>query len=195
MVGHYRPSATAQRGGVRGVDAWWISSGVRVQRERRQARRYGVRIPAGKFPMGYTSDEAFDDEQPVTQVRIGRAFDRGKYEVTQRQWEAVMGTNPSDNTGCAQCPVEQVSWHDAQDFTRRLNAIDGAGTYPFGERSGLGVRDAGGGRCASILRSFASAFSFRRRIDRRGCFQIPRKASNHAETFLQVDVQFKAPGY
>ena len=114
--------------------------------------------------MGYTSDEAFDDEQPVTQVRIGRAFDRGKYEVTQRQWEAVKGTNPSDNTGCAHCPVEQVSWHDAQDFTRRLNAIDGAGTYPFGERSGLGVRDAGGdvalrfyGRSEALFRSDAGS--------------------------------------
>ena len=64
--------------------------------------------------MGYTSDEAFSNEQPVTQVRIGRAFDRGKYEVTQREWEAMMGTNPSGNAGCGQCPVGQVSWNDAR---------------------------------------------------------------------------------
>ena len=39
--------------------------------------------------------EAFSDEQPVTQVRISRSVDLGKYEVTQGQWEVVMGSNPS----------------------------------------------------------------------------------------------------
>ena len=88
-----------------------------------------VRIPAGEFRMGSTSSEANSDEQPVTQVRINRGFWLGKHEVTQAEWQGVMGTNPSWFSGCGQCPVEQVSWNDAQEFIGRLNAMDGAGTY------------------------------------------------------------------
>ena len=80
--------------------------------------------------MGSTSTAADDDEQPVTQVRISRGFDLGKYEVTQGQWEAVMGSNPSYLNRCGlDCPVERVSWEDAQEFIGRLNAMDGEGTY------------------------------------------------------------------
>ena len=88
-----------------------------------------VWIPAGKFRMGSTSSEAFDDEQPVTQVRISRGFWLGKYEVTQTEWEAVMGSNPSSFNGCGHCPVEEVSWNDVQDFTSRLNAQEGREVY------------------------------------------------------------------
>ena len=89
-----------------------------------------VRIPAGEFLMGSASADANDGEQPVTQVLISRAFDLGKYEVTQGQWEAVMGSNPSGFQQCgSDCPVENVSWEDSQEFIRRLNAMDGAGTY------------------------------------------------------------------
>ena len=86
-------------------------------------------VPAGEFRMGSTSSEAENDEQPVTQVRITRGFWLGKYEVTQAAWQRVMGTNPSDNDGCGQCPVEQVSWNDAQDFIRRLNGRAGENRY------------------------------------------------------------------
>ena len=71
-----------------------------------------VRIPAGEFRMGSASPEALSwREQPVTQVRISRSFDLGKYEVTQGQWAAVMRGNPSFFDACGlDCPVEQVSW-------------------------------------------------------------------------------------
>ena len=78
--------------------------------------------------MGSTSSEAFDREQPVTRVRISRGFWLGKHEVTQAEWQAVMGTNPSRFSGCGRCPVEQVSWDDAQAFIGRLNAR-GGGRY------------------------------------------------------------------
>lgn len=71
--------------------------------------------------MGSTSDEALHDEQPVTRVRITRGFWLGKFEVTQSEWEAVMGSNPSRFPECGRCPVDQVSWEDAQEFIRRLN--------------------------------------------------------------------------
>ena len=53
----------------------------------------------------------------------------GRYEVTQEQWQAVMGNNPSRFQNCAKCPVEQVSWDDAQAFMRKLNARNGGYIY------------------------------------------------------------------
>jgi formylglycine-generating enzyme required for sulfatase activity len=87
-----------------------------------------VQIPAGSFRMGSSSSEAGSDEQPVHEVRISRGFELGKYEVTQAEWEAVMGSNPSWFPG-ANRPVEQVSWEDAQAFIRRLNARGDGYTY------------------------------------------------------------------
>ena len=89
-----------------------------------------VWIPAGEFRMGSTGSEADDDEQPLTRVRISRGFYLGKYEVTQGQWEAVMGSNPSAFDECGPtCPVEQVSWDDVQEFIRKLNAVVGEQRY------------------------------------------------------------------
>ena len=83
-----------------------------------------VLIEPGTFEMGSPETEAgrFDDEGPVHQVTLSQPFYLGKYEVTQGQWEAVMGDNPSDFSGCgSNCPVENVSWEDAQEFIVRLN--------------------------------------------------------------------------
>ena len=88
-----------------------------------------VQILAGEFRMGSTSSEATLREQPVTQVRISRGFWLGKHEVTQSEWQGVMGTNPSRFSGCGQCPVETVSWNDAQDFISRLNGRAGGNRY------------------------------------------------------------------
>lgn len=77
-----------------------------------------VLIPAGSFRMG---SDGCDIEKPMHQVTIGYTFFMGKYEVTQAQWQAVMGTNPSYFKDCPLCPVEQVSWNDAQNFVTKLN--------------------------------------------------------------------------
>jgi hypothetical protein len=60
-------------------------------------------------------------------IRIpGRNYELGKYEVTQAQWKAVMGDNPSRFTECGDnCPVEQVSWNDIQEFLQKLNVRTG----------------------------------------------------------------------
>ena len=82
-----------------------------------------VNIPAGSFTMGSLSSEAYSDEIPVTQVTISRSFEIGRYEVTQGQWQAIMGGNPSwDSTCGANCPVTNISWNDAQEFLGILNA-------------------------------------------------------------------------
>jgi len=64
--------------------------------------------------MGDTFNDGNSDEKPTHQVTVGD-FYIGKYEVTQGQWKAVMGSNPSSFTACGDnCPVEQVSWNDIQ---------------------------------------------------------------------------------
>jgi len=78
-----------------------------------------VMIPAGEFTMG---DK---ESRPAHKVKITRPFYLGAYEVTQAQWEAVMGGNPSRFKG-AENPVERVSWEDCQEFIKKLNAKVGS---------------------------------------------------------------------
>lgn len=89
-----------------------------------------VLIPAGSFNMGVDKnfEGASDDETPRHSVTISQPFYLGKYEVTQEQWVAVMGGNPSGFKGRSN-PVEQVSWNDVQTFIRRLNEKEKKGTY------------------------------------------------------------------
>jgi formylglycine-generating enzyme required for sulfatase activity len=86
-----------------------------------------VRIPAGTFEMGSDSRRSFD-QRPVHQVTISRSFEMQTTEVTQSQWTAVMGINPSHFKG-GQRPVEQVSWNDVQEFIRKLNERDPGKNY------------------------------------------------------------------
>ena len=89
-----------------------------------------VGIPPGRYRMGSTSRNADDDEQPVTRVRISKGFYLGKYEVTQAEWQAVMGSNPSSFETCGgNCPVESVSWKDIQAFIGKLNGMSGGKHY------------------------------------------------------------------
>ncbi len=76
-----------------------------------------VNLPGGTFTMG-SNDGYYKDETPPHRVTVG-AFAIGKYEVTQAQWQAVMGNNPSGFKG-DNLPVENVSWEDAQAFCRKL---------------------------------------------------------------------------
>ncbi|MEA2051312.1 MAG: formylglycine-generating enzyme family protein [Euryarchaeota archaeon] len=82
-----------------------------------------VLIPAGEFEMGSPN------EGPVHHVTIKNPFYMGKYEVTQEQWRAIMGDNPSYFTGDDNLPVEQVSWDEVQDFIRKLNEKEGTTKY------------------------------------------------------------------
>lgn len=83
-------------------------------------------IPPGNFMMG--SNDGDSDEKPVHQVIFNQGFYMGKYEVTQTQWQAVMGNNPSYFKG-DNLPVEQVSWDDAVSFIAKLNERNDGYTY------------------------------------------------------------------
>jgi formylglycine-generating enzyme required for sulfatase activity len=88
-----------------------------------------VLIPAGKFLMGSPPDEKDRrDDEEQHEVEITKPFYLGVYEVTQRQYEQVMRTNPSrfkkENGGGPDHPVENVSWQDAQDFCPKLSALE-----------------------------------------------------------------------
>ncbi len=89
------------------------------------------RIPAGTFRMGSTDADrdAWDGEKPRHEVRITRPFYLGVYEVTQGQFQAVMGENPSYFKGSDNLPVEQVSWLQAVTFCNRLSEREGLKPY------------------------------------------------------------------
>ena len=78
-------------------------------------------IKGGTFQMGSND---YDDEKPIHSVTVS-SFYMSKYEVTQKQWRDIMGTNPSHFKNCDNCPVEKVSWNDIQDFIKTLNAKTG----------------------------------------------------------------------
>ena len=86
-----------------------------------------VAVQGGTFWIGCSSEQAEDcedNEHPVQQVTLSD-FYIGKYEVTQAQWRAVMGTSPSYYKNCDNCPVEGISWNDIQPFLGKLNVLTG----------------------------------------------------------------------
>ena len=85
-----------------------------------------VRVEGGTFTMGATAEQAsdaFSDELPTHKVTLS-PFWIGKYEVSQTLWLAVMGENPSVNTGI-NLPVDNVTWNECQTFITKLNELTG----------------------------------------------------------------------
>lgn len=83
-----------------------------------------IEIPAGSFVMGVPENgNGSDKEKPQRTVSIA-AFSIGKYEVTQAEWVAIMGSNPSENGG-DDSPVDHVSWEMAQQFVKKLSERTG----------------------------------------------------------------------
>ena len=93
-----------------------------------------VKVEAGTFTMGEKDGENNSDEVPH-QATLTKDFYIGQTEVTQAQWEAVMGWNPSQFKGDG-LPVDSVTWNDAQTFCEKLNGMY-AGKLPAGYRFDL----------------------------------------------------------
>lgn len=126
-------------GGAGGTPAAPEPGGARAEFVRQLAAATGIRlvaIPAGTFTLGSPPGEADrdQDEGPATRVTLTEDFYLGATDVTQGQYEAVMGVNPSDfkNAG-RDAPVEQVAWADAAAFCQKLTAREwAAGRLPAG---------------------------------------------------------------
>ena len=114
-----------------------------------------VVVPAGTFIMG--SDTHLSEERPVRKVNVS-SFLMGKTEVTQAQWQAVMGNNPSMFIRCGDdCPVEQISWYEAQEFAQRLSQKTGKSyrlpseaEWEYAARAGSGGSWSFGGSDAMV---------------------------------------------
>jgi formylglycine-generating enzyme required for sulfatase activity len=87
-----------------------------------------ITVQGGTFTMGWLEErdgpEGYDWEKPAHQVTVS-SFKIAKYPVTQKQWVALMDSNPSYFKGDENLPVERVSWHDAQEFIAKLNEVTG----------------------------------------------------------------------
>ncbi len=85
-------------------------------------------IPAGTFHMG--SEDGSSNESPVHTVTLTRSFYMQRTPVTQGQWREIMGSSPSSFDGCGDtCPVERVTWNEAQQFIQLLNQRFPSGNY------------------------------------------------------------------
>jgi len=80
-----------------------------------------VFVKGGTFLMGDEVGDLHDGCRPVHEVKVSD-FYMAKTPVTQKQWKAIMGNNPSGFKDCDDCPVENVSWNDAQEFIKKINA-------------------------------------------------------------------------
>jgi formylglycine-generating enzyme required for sulfatase activity/predicted Ser/Thr protein kinase len=97
-----------------------------------------VYVEGGSYQMGYDPNRDSEDKEymdaakPLHTVSVG-SFYIGKYEVTQAQWREIMGDNPSEFKNCDNCPVENVSWIEIQNFLEKLNEkyppANGKGAY------------------------------------------------------------------
>lgn len=85
-----------------------------------------VKIPAGSFMMG--SENSNKNDKPVHHVVISSDFFLSKYEVTQKQWTTIIGSNPSRFKG-ENLPVENISWDDIQIYIAKLNEMDTEHSY------------------------------------------------------------------
>jgi formylglycine-generating enzyme required for sulfatase activity len=118
-------------------------------------------VKGGCYPMGDTFGDGYYNEKPVHEVCVDD-FYIGIYEVTQGQWKKLMGSNPSYFSDCSDCPVENVSWNDAQEFILILNQRTGKtyrlpteAEWEYAARSG-GMREKWAGtNSESELREYA----------------------------------------
>jgi formylglycine-generating enzyme required for sulfatase activity len=113
--------------------------------------RYGVEmiyIPPGEFVMGaehpaHGRVQANTTEEPVHRVTIAYGFYISRYEITQAQWQAVMGNNPSYFKGQS-LPVESVSFASAIHFTNTLNKLNDGYDYRLPSEAEWGYACRGG---------------------------------------------------
>ena len=139
-VAKIRVTESKETKGILGIGAKSKQNKIEIVKSPREWRQFVeqiaedltlemVYVPSGEFVMGASKKEerSYDNERPQHSVAIP-AFLMGKYPITQEQYEAVMGTNPSyfkHKPDSPLCPVENVSWEDAQEFCKKLSKLTG----------------------------------------------------------------------
>jgi len=130
------PGGSVREGQVRTLPAWARKElkAEPPKPARTITNSLGMRfvwISPGTFMMGSPASESGrESDEAQHQVILTKGFYMQTTEVTQGQWKAVMGSNPSHFKNCGDdCPVEDVSWNDCKEFIRRLNQKEGAGKY------------------------------------------------------------------
>ena len=114
-----------------------------------------VLLPSGSLPMKL--EKPSDPKATVTVTVNVRSFAMGKTEVTQRQWKAIMGDNPSRFVACGpDCPVENVSWKDIAQFIRKLNQKTGQ-SYRLPSEAEWEYAARGGGAVDALFADNAAA--------------------------------------
>lgn len=123
-------------------------------------------IPAGSFTMGSPANEPgrYDDEGPQHRVSISK-FAMGQFEVTQGQWKALMGNNPSHFSQCGDtCPVDNVSWEMAQEYVKKLSEKTGQkyrlpseAEWEYGARAGTTTAYAFGATLSASQANFSES--------------------------------------
>ena len=99
---------------------------ARAELSKRTAPPGYIQINPGRFTMGSPTSEALrSGDETQHEVVLTRAFLMKTTEVTQAEWRAVMGNNPSRQADCPNCPVENVSWDDAVGYLNKLSAREG----------------------------------------------------------------------
>ena len=115
-------------------------------------------IPAGSFTMGSAEGVGHASEHPAHKVTLTHGFWLMEHEVTQGEWASVMGSNPSYLSTCgASCPVEWVSWDDAQAFIKKVSTRDGVtyrlpteAEWEYAARGGQSYAFAGGKEAGAV---------------------------------------------
>jgi formylglycine-generating enzyme required for sulfatase activity len=115
-------------------------------------------IPAGSFTMGSAEGVGEEDEYPAHKVTLTGGFWLMEHEVTQGEWASVMGSNPSHFSKCGStCPVEMVSWEDAQAFIWKVSSRDGVSyrlpteaEWEYGARGGQSYEYAGSNQLGDV---------------------------------------------
>jgi len=116
---------------VESVNYPWGKKSVKSKKFKNSIGMNFVLIPAGSFMMGSPENEpGRDNDEKQHSVTLIQDYYMQTTEVTQGQWKAVMGNNPSYFKDCGDdCPVEKVSWNDVQTFLKKLNRMDSGYSY------------------------------------------------------------------
>jgi formylglycine-generating enzyme required for sulfatase activity len=119
-----------------------------------------VWIKGGSFVMGSKSTEGEADESPPHTVQM-HGFYIDKYEVSRDEYERVMGTNPSTAKGCGECPVDNVSWNDAQEFCQKTGKrLPTEAEWEYACRAGTETQFSSGNTLTSEQANFNGRYPY-----------------------------------